>query len=529
MDALLQVSGFSLHIGTQPVTEGVSFSVAPGERVAIVGESGSGKTVTALSLLGLQPGRIVAGKALFRTENGSVTDLFSLPGKALHRLRGKEIGYVFQEPGVCLNPSLGCGRQLAEVIRFHTGVSRKEARAQALQALAKVGLADGERMYDSYPHQLSGGQKQRVMLAIAMAPKPKLLVADEPTTALDVSLQKQIMELLRTLCRENGTALLFITHDLVLAGHMAGRTLVMHRGRLVEEGPSETVLTAPRDAYTQKLLRARIGADTEPLTKNSAAPDVSVSVRNLTVSYRDRGLFLPKAPVAALTDISFSIRRGETLGLVGESGSGKSTLAQVLMALKTPDSGTVELFGQNPFALPAEELRQLRKRFRIIFQDPYASFNPKLSVGSQISETMAVYNLHGNAGGRAEKTAEWLQRVGLHPDDAKRLPHTFSGGQRQRIAVARALACGPDFLVCDECVSSLDVSLQREILQLLAGLQAETGMGMLFISHDPHVVRYLCENTLVLKDGRTVEYGPVRDLWQNPQTPYLRHLLDAVL
>lgn len=529
MDALLQVSQFSLRIGPTPVVDGISFALYPGERVSIVGESGSGKTVTALSLLGLQPGHIAQGKALFRTASDTEVDLFALRGKALHTLRGKEIGYVFQEPGVCLNPTLSCGEQVAEVIRFHCGLGGKDAKAETLRWFQKVGLPQPEQLYTRYPHQLSGGQKQRVMLAIAMAPKPRLLLADEPTTALDLSLQNQVMELLHTLCEENGTALLFITHDLGLATATAGRTLVMHRGRLVEEGPSQTVLSAPKQAYTQKLVQARITRETLPAKKTPFEPEVTVSVQNLNVAYRDGGFFLPKEPVWAVKDVSFRIHRGETLGLVGESGSGKSTIAQVLMGLKPPDSGSVHLFGQNPYTLPKEALRRFRKRFRIIFQDPYASFNPKLTVGSQIAETLAVYGMYGNAKARAEKTAEWLTRVGLVPDDAKRLPGTFSGGQRQRIAIARALACEPEFLVCDECVSSLDVSLQRDILDLLLHLQSQLHMSLLFISHDPAAVHFMCENVLVLKDGHAMEYGPTAQVWENPQSPYTRQLLQSIL
>ena len=529
MDALLTVSGFSLHIGDIPVVHDVSFSLRAGERVAVVGESGSGKTVTALSLLGLQPGRISGGRALLQPAGAPPVDLFSLDGKALHALRGKTAGYVFQEPGLCLNPVITCGKQVSEVIRFHGRMSAREAEAETLAWFRRVGFSEPGRMYGSYPHQLSGGQKQRVMLAIAMAPNPQLLIADDPTTALDVTVRQQVAELLRSLCEENGTALLFITHDLGLAAAMASRICVMHRGRIVEEGDSQSVVSAPREPYTQRLVRSRITLLTPPAVKIPASPETAVSVQNLHAAYRDRGLFVPGDPVYALRDVSFSIRRGETLGLVGESGSGKSTLAQVLMALKPPDSGEVRLFGQNPYAMDKEDLRRFRRRFRIIFQDPYASFNPKLTAGEQIAEALTAYGAAGTKKDRAEKTAEWLRRVGLHADDARRLPHTFSGGQRQRIAVARALACEPDFLVCDECVSSLDVSLQRDILELLLQLQADMGTAMLFISHDPASVRFMCENVLVLKDGETMEYGPTAEIWKNPASAYTRRLLDAVI
>jgi peptide/nickel transport system ATP-binding protein len=528
MNELLHVSDFSLQIGSLQAVQQISFSVDAGEQVSIVGESGSGKTVTALSLLGLQPGNITSGKAIFHTENKMV-DLFSMVGKQLHSLRGKEIGYVFQEPGLCLNPSITCGKQVAEVIRFHLKKTGKEAHSETLRWFSKIGFSEPERMYNSYPHQLSGGQKQRVMLAIAMAPDPKLLIADEPTTALDVTVQKQIMELLHTLCMENNTALLFITHDLGLAKVMGNRTLIMHQGKIVEQGHSKELFSNPRHPYTQQLAHTRITMKTPPAFNPVINSEIIVSAKNITASYTDSGLFITKSPVYALDDISFTIQRGETLGLVGGSGSGKSTLGQILMGLKTPDSGNVEIFGKNIFAMEPDELRLFRKKFRVIFQDPFSSFNPKISIGSQIEETMAVYNMYASSKKRKEKAAEWLERVGLKPEDAHRLPDSFSGGQRQRIAIARALACEPEFLVCDECVSSLDVSLQREILNLLLQLQAQFNMGLLFISHDPATVKFMCENVMVLKDGNLMEYGRTADVWENPISSYTKGLLDAVV
>ena len=528
MSELLHVSDFSLQIGSLPTVRHISFSVNAGEQVSIVGESGSGKTVTALSLLGLQPGKITSGKALFQTQNKTV-DLFSLPAKELHLLRGKEIGYVFQEPGLCLNPSITCGKQVAEIIRFHLKKTGRDAYSETLHWLSKVGFTEPERIYNSYPHQISGGQKQRVMLAIAMAPNPKLLIADEPTTALDATVQKQIVELLRSLCIENNTALLFITHDLGLAAAMSSRTLVMHQGKIVEQGNSKEIFSNPRHPYTQQLVHTRITMDTSPAIKPPVGPEIIVSAKNITASYTDSGLFIKKMPVYALNDISFTINRGEILGLVGESGSGKSTLGQMLMGLKTPDKGKVEIFGKDIFDMEADELRLFLKKFRVIFQDPFSSFNPKITVGNQIQETMAVYNMYASSKKRAEKTEEWLERVGLKREDANRLPDSFSGGQRQRIAIARALACEPEFLVCDECVSSLDVSLQREILTLLLQLQSQFNMGMLFISHDPATVKFMCENVMVLKDGNLVEYGRTAEVWENPTSNYTKGLLEAVV
>lgn len=529
MAALLQISDFSLQINGTSIVNNISFSVGVAERVAIVGESGSGKTVTALSLLGLHPGKITSGKALFITKNGVVVDLFSLNGKKLHALRGSQIGYVFQEPGLCLNPVIPCGKQVAEVMEKHLGISAKDAQKETMEWFAKVGFSEPKRVYDSYPHQLSGGQKQRVMLAIAMAPKPALLIADEPTTALDVSIQKQVMELLRSLCDEHGTALLFITHDLGLASTMGNKLLVMHQGHIVEQGFSSQIFSNPNHAYTQKLLQTRITLETKPAEKILATEEIVVSAEHIKASYNSGELFATKKIIPALNDVSFSIRRGETLGLVGESGSGKSTLAQILMGLKQPDEGNITLFGKNPYGMENEALRQFRKRFRIIFQDPFSSFNPKFSVGSQIQETMAVYNMFGTKKTRSEKTYQWLERVGLSANDYNRLPHTFSGGQRQRIAIARALACEPEFLVCDECVSSLDVSLQRDILNLLLQLQHEYNMALLFISHDPATVQFMCDNVMVLRNGNMMEYGRTADVWSKPTTNYTQNLLNSIV
>lgn len=527
MSELLHISDFSLQIDETTVVNNIGFSIDEGELVCIVGESGSGKTVTALSLLGLQPGKITSGKAMFNANTW--LDLFSLESKSLHALRGKEIGYVFQEPSLCLNPVIRCGEQVSEVIRTHLKTNAEDAKAETLKWFSKVGFVEAERIYNSFPHQLSGGQKQRVMLCMAMAPKPKLLLADEPTTALDVSVQKQIVELLRSLCTENNTALLFITHDLGLAAAMSSRMIVMHHGEIVEQGPSQKILSAPEQAYTQKLVHTRITLDTPTADKLQAKEEVVVSAKNITATYSDGALFSSKKNVLALNNVSLEIHQGETLGLVGESGSGKSTMAQILMGLKQPDEGTVNLFGKNIYELGDEELRIFRKKFRIIFQDPFSSFNPKISVGNQIQETMTVYNMHGSKKTRSEKTIEWLKKVGLQADDYYRLPNTFSGGQRQRIAIARALACEPDFLVCDECVSSLDVSLQRDILNLLLQLQIEYNMSMLFISHDPATVKFMCENVMVLRNGCVMEYGHTIDVWDNPESEYTRGLLASVV
>lgn len=507
MAILLQVSGLSINIDGRPIVKNVTFSVEEGERVCIVGESGSGKTVTALSLPGLNPGRITTGSAFF--DDGRRIDLFSCGNKILHTLRGKEIGYVFQEPSLCLNPVIRCGEQVAEVIRVHKNLSPSEAKVHTLRWFSKTGFDDPERIFQSFPHQLSGGQKQRIMLCIAMAPEPKLLIADEPTTGLDMVTQKQIADLLVSLCRDSKTSLLFITHDLTLAVSVGNWALIMHAGEIVEQGQADSVLKFPKHAYTKKLVAAQIGLEKAPSPAVGEHNETILEVKDISASYQTESIFGNKKSHFSVRNISFSLRKGETLGLVGESGSGKSTVGRLLMGLKQPDEGNIILFGNDLKDLDGEQLRIFRKKFRIIFQDPYSSLNPKIKVGKQISETMAAYGMYGTAARRKQKTEEWLRRVGLEAEDFHKFPHMFSGGQRQRIAIARALACEPDFLVCDECVSSLDASLRHEILNLLVDLRRERNLTMLFISHDLDAVRYMCQNILLLKNGSMTGYGSV--------------------
>lgn len=493
MSALVQIEDLHVSIASKALVKGISFSVEAGESVSIVGESGSGKTVTTLAILGLQPGEIRQGKIQLKGQ-----DLLQLGAKKWHALRGKEIAYVFQEPGLSLSPSMRCGTQLGEVIQFHTKCSKEEAKQQSLSWFRQVGFEDPERIYTSYPHQISGGQKQRVMLCLAMAPKPSLLIADEPSTALDNESQKRVMELIKKLCRENSTALLFITHDLLLASEMSTRMLVMQNGTLVESGSPADLLKNPQETYTKKLVQSRLNAESKPATKSLPSKEIVLEANAISIRYKSTSVFGKSSETRVLDDLSFCLHKGETIGLVGSSGSGKTSLAKVLMGLLPPSKGEVRLFGENLYTLSPDSLRALRKRFRIVFQDPYASFNPKLRIGCQIEETMAAYSLFGSKKERRKKTEEWLEKVGLEAADYDCLPQSFSGGQRQRIAIARALACEPEFLICDECVSSLDMSLQRDILQLIISLQKEYNMGILFISHDPHVVHYMCDKVIEL-------------------------------
>lgn len=461
--------------------------------LGIVGESGSGKTVSALALLGLQPGKITRGTAHFRSEKFGTVDLFSCDTRTLHGIRGKEIAYVFQEPGMALNPVIRCGKQLEEVIHTHFSISRSEAKNECLKWLNKVGFENAEQIYARFPHELSGGQKQRIMLAIAMAPLPRLLLADEPSTALDADTQDLIISLIQKLCSEQQTALLFISHNLELTAKLSQQLCVMQNGKMVESGTAERIFQSPENPFTKKLIESSLHLTRNPISQEK---EVIVQVESLSAGYGSSSLFKKTAHQGVIDSLSFSIHKGETLGLMGKSGSGKSTLASILMALKSPDAGRVHLFGKNLFELNDSELRKFRKRFRIIFQDPYASLNPKISIGKQLEEAF------DGKGNKKDTIKHWLEKVSLKAGDAEKLPEQFSGGQRQRIAIARALISQPEFLICDECVSSLDRSLQREILDLLLQLQAETGLTMLFISHEPAVLRYMCNRILVLENGR---------------------------
>ncbi|PWC84840.1 glutathione ABC transporter ATP-binding protein [Azospirillum sp. TSH100] len=570
--ALLSVEGLSVAFdgehGPLRVVEDVSFTVAPGETVAIVGESGSGKSVTSLSLMRLVDyagGRIVGGRIRFKGRDGRERDLATPSAESLTDMRGNDIAMVFQEPMTSLNPVFTIGDQIAEAVMLHQDLDRKAARAEALRMLEKVRIPEPARLLDRHPHQLSGGMRQRVMIAMALSCKPSLLIADEPTTALDVTIQAQILRLIRLLQDEMGMGVIFITHDMGVVAEVADRVVVMWRGRKVEEGPVERIFQAPQHPYTKALLSAvpKLGAlrgqdlpvrfpllavdDAKVDAAPPAPPPVQdtvraadaplLEVRDLTTRFDVRkGIFGSlKARVHAVEMVSFAVRPGETLALVGESGCGKSTTGRTIMGLQSATSGTIRFDGVDTATLDSNGQAKLKEKIQYIFQDPFASLNPRMTVGFSVAEPMLVHDYvptskPGLSHRRAieERVAELLTQVGLRPEHARRYPHEFSGGQRQRICIARALACDPKLIIADEAVAALDVSIQAQIVNLLMELQARRGLSYLFISHDMAVVERVSHRVAVMYLGQIVELGPRRAVFENPQHPYTRRLMAAV-
>ncbi|HNX86232.1 MAG TPA: ABC transporter ATP-binding protein [Bacteroidales bacterium] len=539
---------------------GISFSLSEGEIMGIVGESGSGKSVTALSLLKLIPhpqGIISSKSLLLNTPNGEV-DLERLDEKSMQQIRGKEISMIFQEPMTSLNPAFTCGMQVTEVLRRHLGMSRKQAREKALELFREVRLPRPEDILKSYPHQISGGQKQRVMIAMAIACNPRLLIADEPTTALDVSVQKTILELLLSLQQSRKMSILFITHDLNLVQGFAHRVMVMYKGKIVEEGPVEKIFRDPENPYTKGLIACRPDStsrlrrlptiDDFIHAKESGVNSAVISAAEREESHR---LLYGRKPVVvvkalskvfssaggpfsrkgkdfkALQEIFVQVYPGETLGIVGESGSGKTTLARVMIRLIPESSGNIYYKENDITHLNGKLLKRLRREIQIVFQDPYSSLNPRLTVGAAIMEPMLVHGLFSGPAERKDKAIELLESVGLHADHFHRYPHEFSGGQRQRICIARALAVQPELLLLDEAVSALDVSVQAQVLNLLNDLKHKFGLTYIFISHDLSVVRYMSDRVIVMKDGCIVETAEADTLYSHPQSDYTRMLLEA--
>ncbi len=572
-ERLLEVEGLVVEFrtldGVVRAVDGVSWHIDRGETLAIVGESGSGKSVSALSvmrLVELGGGRIVQGAVRFRRKDGSSLDLVRTSAPVLRDIRGNEISMIFQEPMTSLNPVLTVGDQIAEAIELHQRKSRREARALALEALERVRIPEAARRLDSYPHQLSGGMRQRAMIAMALACRPALLIADEPTTALDVTIQAQILDLIKLLQREIGMAVLFITHDMGVVAEMADRVVVMWRGRKVEEGPVERIFEAPEHPYTRALLAAvpRLGsmrgkdrperfprveavevepaARTGPPSAGSAGrvdgarregglrPDGPLlEVEGLTTRFAVGGGFLgrPRAAVHAVEGVSFSLDRGETLALVGESGCGKSTTARTILRLQEPTRGRVVFAGRDITSLPRAALAPVRRRMQMIFQDPYASLNPRLPAVELVGEPLRIHGLARGAALR-DRVVALLRRTGLGPEHLPRYPHEFSGGQRQRLCIARALALEPDLIVADEPLSALDVSIQAQIVNLLIDLQEELGLSYLFVSHDLAVVERIAHRVAVMYLGRIVEIGPRAAIFEDPRHPYTKKLLAAV-
>ena len=513
-----------MRFGAAAVVDDVSFAIAAGEKFALVGESGSGKSITALSILGLVDGAETNGAIRFAGR-----DLLRAPEPELRAVRGGEIAMIFQEPMTALNPLHTIGAQIGEVLDLHSSLGRGEARARAIELLAKTGIPEPERRVDAWPHQLSGGQRQRAMIAMALAGRPKLLMADEPTTALDVTIQAQILALLDALQAEMGLALLFITHDLNLVRRFTHRVGVMERGRLVETGPTEQVFAAPQHAYTRRLLASRPRRLVQPIAAD--APRL-IEAKGLRVSYDiARGWFRHRR-FDAVRQATLKLRRGETLGIVGESGSGKTTLGLALLALQPIAAGAVTLDGVRLDGADPAMLRAMRRRIQVVFQDPFGSLSPRMTVGRIVGEGLA---LHRPELGRAERErliVQMLDEVGLGAGSGlagvlDRYPHEFSGGQRQRIAIARAVILRPEVLVLDEPTSALDVSVQRQVLALLGELQRRYGMSYVFISHDLAVVRAMAHRVLVMKDGAIVEEGDAQALFEAPREAYTRALVAA--
>jgi peptide/nickel transport system ATP-binding protein len=507
--------------------EQITLSIGPGETLCVVGESGSGKSMIAHAVMGLLPKAVRPAGGAIRLAG---RDLLQLDEAAMQDLRGREVGMIFQEPMTSLNPVMRVAEQIIETFEAHGLHSRSERQRRAVELLDEVGLPDPQRLARAYPHELSGGQRQRVMIAMALALEPKLLIADEPTTALDVTTQAQILKLIDNLRHKHGTAVLFITHDMGVVAEIADRIAVLERGVLVEEGTADQVLGSPRHPYTQKLLAAvpsLIPPDRAPLP--ASAPVLTVD--GLGKVYRKRSFFGTAREVRAAEDISFSLRRGETLGLVGESGSGKSTVGRCCLRLIEPDAGQIRL--SSPAAgdlvlsdLKPAALRAQRKRIQMVFQDPFASLNPRQTVGRIISDGPVA---HGVSRKEAlAKAAELLELVGLSANAIDRYPHEFSGGQRQRIGIARALALEPDVLVADEAVSALDVSVQAQILTLIKDIQQRLGLAILFVTHDLRVAAQICDRIAVMQRGRIVEAGPTAALFAAPRHDYTRALLAAV-
>ena len=505
------------------IIDGISLQVREGETLCVVGESGSGKSVTSLATMGLlQKGALKATSGTIKLVGENVLDASD---RRLRQLRATTMAMIFQEPMTALNPVVPVGKQIDEVLRVHTDLDAKTRRKKILAMMEQVRLPDVERIFSSYPHRLSGGQRQRIMIAMALVLEPKLLIADEPTTALDVTTQKQILTLIRDLQKDHGTAVLFITHDMGVVADIADRVAVMRRGRLVEAGSLDTILRKPTMDYTRNLLSA-----VPSLVPRAARPEVGtipvvLEANDLGKVYRERSFFGGVREVAAAKDVTLTLRKGRTLGIVGESGSGKSTVARCIVRLIDPTSGGVRLVGREISSLSRAALQPHRKRMQMIFQDPYRSLNPRVTVGESIAEGPINYGTpHNDAIARAR---ELLELVGLPADAVDRYPHQFSGGQRQRIAIARALALDPDVLVADEAVSALDVSVQAQVLELLDSIQQRLGVALLFITHDLRVAAQICDDVAVMQQGRIVEQGPAAEVLTNPQQAYTKQLLDA--
>ena len=527
----------------------VSFNIKSGETVCLVGESGSGKSVSSLSLMRLVEfggGEITGGRLLFNRKDSDEIDLAKTDPNLMRSIRGNEIGMIFQEPMTALNPVFTVERQLTEGLRLHASLSRSAASARALELMREVRIPEPERRLKQYPHELSGGMRQRVVIAMALACKPRLLIADEPTTALDVTIQAEILALIDRLKRETGTAVMFITHDMAVVAQMADRVVVMFRGKKVEEGTVEEIFENPQHLYTKALLAAvpKLGEMSgkkypEPMVlmsrqQSAAVPikgtnELLLEVESLTTRFAVKGGMLRRkvANVHAVEDVSFTINKGQTLGLVGESGCGKSTLAKALIYLDPPSQGSVSYNGK-PIVQTTTSLRKLRKEIQFIFQDPYAALHPLKTIGSAIEEVLYVHGIAVSSKAQKERSHQLLYQVNLAPSFYNRYPHELSGGQRQRAVIARALATEPKLLICDESVAALDISVQAQVLNLLNDLKKELGLSYLFISHDLAVVKYMSDRVMVMENGYLLEIQEADALYATPKHPYTQKLIDAI-
>ncbi len=553
---LLNINNLSISFGNAKnpveVVHDISFSIAENEIVGIVGESGSGKSVTSLAIMGLLPKKNTHIKGeVFYNE----TNLTTLKISEARKLRGSEIAMIFQEPMSALNPSLKCGFQVAEMLQNHTSLNARDVKKEVISLFEKVKLPNPLEIFNRYPHQISGGQMQRVMIAMAIACKPKLLIADEPTTALDVTVQKEIIELLKELQAETKMGLLFISHDLSLVSEIADRVIVMYKGNIVEQGTANQIFKAPKDDYTKALLASRptLGERLKKLPTIAAIAEGSfkpklvssiersvrhkklytttpiLSVRNVEKEYySNSGLFGKKTAFKAVDDVSFEAYEGETVGLVGESGCGKSTLGKVILKLEKATAGTILYRGQDIAKLSSSETRMLRKEIQLIFQDPFSSLNPRLTIGEALIEPMLVHSIGKNKKDRMGRVEDLLKKVGLDETYFNRYPHQLSGGQRQRVGIARTIAMEPKLIVCDESVSALDISVQAQVLNLLNELKESFGFTYIFISHDLAVVKYMADQLLVMNAGKFEEVGDADEIYAQPRKEYTKRLIDAI-